>query len=79
MSFDKNWYGDTEHARGEADCGPSEFSWGPGLNPPGKESAPPKEGGLYRGTTPRTGRRSARDRHLTRLYVKESTHCNCNV
>ena len=62
MSFDKNWYGDTEHARGEADSGPSEFSWGPGLNPPGKESAPPKEGGLYRGTTPRTGRRSARDR-----------------
>ena len=25
--------------------GPSEFSWGPGLVPPDKESAPPSEGG----------------------------------
>lgn len=35
--------------------GPSEFSWGPGLTPPGKERA------MYRGTTPRRGRPTARD------------------
>jgi hypothetical protein len=29
--------------------GPSEFSWGPGLVPPGKENAPPNRGGMYRG------------------------------
>lgn len=33
-----------------ADAG--EFSWGPGLTPPGLEDAPPHEGGRYRGTTP---------------------------
>jgi hypothetical protein len=32
--------------------GPSEFSWGPGLVPPGKETAPPSEGGMYRGVCP---------------------------
>lgn len=30
----------------------SEFSWGPGLAPPGKEYAPPSKGGLYRGRAP---------------------------
>lgn len=32
--------------------GPSEFSWGPGLVPPGKENAPPSHGGIYRGVCP---------------------------
>jgi hypothetical protein len=32
--------------------GPSEFSWGPGLVPPGKENAPPSRGGMYRGQCP---------------------------
>lgn len=27
----------------------SEFSWGPGLVPPGKEHSPPSRGGAYRG------------------------------
>jgi hypothetical protein len=30
----------------------SEFSWGPGPVPPGKESAPPSEGGVYRAMCP---------------------------
>jgi hypothetical protein len=29
----------------------SEFSWGPGLVPPGYEYAPPSMGGMYRGTS----------------------------
>jgi len=29
----------------------SEFSWGPGLAPPGYEYAPPSMGGMYRGTS----------------------------
>ena len=33
--------------------GPSETSWGRGLVAPGKESAPPSDGGVYRGTCPR--------------------------
>jgi hypothetical protein len=41
--------------------GPSEFSWGSGLVPPGKEHAPPSEGGKYRGTTPRRNRPRPRD------------------
>jgi hypothetical protein len=32
--------------------GESEFSWGPGLVPPGKETAPPSQGGVYRGKCP---------------------------
>ncbi len=32
--------------------GPSEFCWGPGLTPPGKEKAPPNEGGIYRAKAP---------------------------
>jgi len=32
--------------------GPSELSWGPGLVPPGKETAPPSQGGMYRGKCP---------------------------
>jgi hypothetical protein len=39
----------------------TEFSFGPGLVPPGKERALPEAGGYYRGTTPRRGRPSARD------------------
>ena len=39
-----DWYGRTD--------GPSEFSWGPGLTPPGKENAPPSDGGMYRGKCP---------------------------
>jgi hypothetical protein len=31
---------------------PSEFSWGPGLVPPSKETAPPSRGGMYRGKCP---------------------------
>ncbi len=30
----------------------SEFSWGPGLVPRGKEYAPPSHGGMYRGVCP---------------------------
>jgi hypothetical protein len=30
----------------------SEFSWGPGLVPPGYEYAPPGTGGMYRGKCP---------------------------
>jgi len=30
----------------------SEFSWGPGLVPAGKENAPPSRGGMYRGMCP---------------------------
>lgn len=41
--------------------GPTEFSYGPGLAPPGKERATPADGGRYRGTTPRRGRPTARD------------------
>ena len=41
--------------------GPTELSFGPGLVPPGLERALPEVGGMYRGTTPRRGRPSARD------------------
>lgn len=30
----------------------SEFSWGPGLVPPRKEAASPRDGGIYRGKCP---------------------------
>lgn len=37
----------------ERDYGyPSEFGFGPGLVPPGRETAPPSEGGMYRGVCP---------------------------
>ena len=36
-----DWYGRPDDS--------SEFSWGPGLVPPGKDIAPPSEGGMYRG------------------------------
>lgn len=39
----------------------TEFSFGPGLVPRGKERALPEDGGMYRGTSPRRGRPSARD------------------
>jgi hypothetical protein len=52
MGFDKKWYGATEHARGGEHTGATEFSWGPGLVPPGKECAPPSEGGMYIGRSP---------------------------
>ena len=31
---------------------PGEISWGPGLVPPGMKTAPPSEGGVYRGVCP---------------------------
>jgi len=52
MGFDKKWYGDHEHARGCEHTGASEFSWGPGPVPPGREYAPPSEGGAYVGRSP---------------------------
>lgn len=30
----------------------SEFGFGPGLVPPGRETAPPRDGGIYRGVCP---------------------------
>jgi hypothetical protein len=30
----------------------SEFGFGPGLVPPGKQDGPPSKGGMYRGTCP---------------------------
>ena len=39
-----DWYGHPD--------GPSELSWGSGLVPPGKETAPPSEGGMYRAMCP---------------------------
>lgn len=33
---------------------PGEYSWGPGLSPPGLEDAPPSQGGRYRGKSPAT-------------------------
>jgi hypothetical protein len=34
--------------------GAGEYSWGPGLVPPGCEDLPPSEGGMYSGKTPRS-------------------------
>lgn len=39
----------------ELDSEASEYSWGSGLTPKELESAPPSEGGRYRGTTPPYG------------------------
>jgi hypothetical protein len=39
-----DWYGRPD--------GPSEFSWGPGLVPPGREGEPASNGGMYRGKCP---------------------------
>jgi hypothetical protein len=36
----------------ELDSEASEFSWGPGLDVPGYEDAPPSEGGRYKGQSP---------------------------
>jgi hypothetical protein len=44
MRLDKGYYG--------GPVGDTEFSWGPGPCPPGKEHAPPSEGGVYRGRSP---------------------------
>ncbi|MGE0218407.1 hypothetical protein [Mycolicibacterium sp.] len=52
MGFDKKWYGDRQHARGAEDTGATEFSFGPGPVPRGKELAPPSEGGQYVGRSP---------------------------
>ena len=41
--------------------GPTEYSWGPGLVPTGKKHASPERGSMYRGTSPRRGRPTARD------------------
>lgn len=34
------------------EIGASEFSWGPGLEPPSVRGNPPSQGGRYRGTSP---------------------------
>lgn len=34
------------------EVGAGEFSWGPGLDVPGYEDAPPSQGGRYKGTAP---------------------------
>jgi hypothetical protein len=52
MGFDRKWYGASEHSGGASGTGDTEFSWGPGLVAPGKEYAPPSEGGFYRGRAP---------------------------
>ena len=39
-----DWYGRVDDA--------SEFSWGRGLVPPGKETEPPNRGGVYRAMCP---------------------------
>jgi hypothetical protein len=39
-----DWYGRPDDS--------SEFSWGPGPVAPGKEDAPPSQGGIYRGKCP---------------------------
>ena len=39
-----DWYGRADDA--------SEFSWGRGLVPPGKETEPPNRGGVYRAMCP---------------------------
>lgn len=52
MGFDRKWYGDHEHADGAENTDATEFSWGPGLVPPGCERKPPSEGGMYRGRSP---------------------------
>ena len=52
MGFKKDWYGATEHAVGGADTGDTEFSWGPGMVPPGYEHAPPRNGGMHIGRAP---------------------------
>ena len=39
----------TKHGR---TSGESEYSWGPGLTPPGFEDAPASQGGRYRGMAP---------------------------
>lgn len=52
MGFERKWYGDRENARGSADTGASEFSWGPGPVPPGCEYATPADGGAYRPKAP---------------------------
>lgn len=43
--------GDHQHDLPELE--PGEFSWGPGLTPPKLADAPPSQGGMYRGKTPR--------------------------
>lgn len=48
MGFDHVWYGPSWGSRCGQD-GPTEFSWGEGMVPPGAESAPPRDGGMYRG------------------------------
>lgn len=46
--------------------GESEFSWGPGLVPPGKELAPPSAGGRYRALCPEMVGRDPADGALAR-------------
>jgi hypothetical protein len=51
VSYDDNWQPNDPHA----DDGASEFCWGDGLVPRGLESAPPADGGMYRGQSPPSG------------------------
>lgn len=48
MGFDRK----TDYGYSASGTGDSEFSWGPGPVPPGKETAPPSEGGQYMGRSP---------------------------
>jgi len=43
--------------------GESEYSWGPGLCPPGLEDEPPSRGGLYRPIAPPTEAPTPGGRH----------------
>jgi len=51
---------------------PSEFSWGPGLTPPGLEDAPPSLGGRYRGTAPPVDMSPAVAASAARLLRREA-------
>ena len=57
-----NWYGRPN--------GTSEFSWGPGLVPPGKETEPPSEGGIYRGVCPPVELSPSRDLSVRARQVR---------
>lgn len=48
MGFDRK----TDYGYSCKSTGETEFSWGPGPVPPGKERKPPSEGGQYVGRSP---------------------------
>lgn len=49
MAERKHWPNREWYGRRDAS---TEFSWGPGFVPPGKENAPPSKGGMYRAKCP---------------------------